>query len=68
MGVLPLSQKIPRIRKWQPTPVFLPGKSHGHSSLAGYTPWGLKELEMSEHRDHFIFFFDSRAHISNQHH
>ena len=34
MGVLSLSQKIPRIRKWQPTPVFLPGKSHGHRSLA----------------------------------
>ena len=55
MGVLSLSQKIPRIRKWQPTPVFLPGKSHGHRSLAGYTPWSLKELEISEHRDHFIF-------------
>ena len=40
MGVLSLSQKIPRIRKWQPTPVFLPGKSHGHRSLAGYSPWG----------------------------
>ena len=25
-------------RKWQPTPVFLPGKSHGHGSLAGYSP------------------------------
>ena len=49
MGVLSLSQKIPRIRTWQPTPVFLPGKSHGHRSLAGYTPWGLKESEMSEH-------------------
>ena len=27
-------------RKWQPTPVFLPGKSHGQRSLAGYSPWG----------------------------
>ena len=68
MGVLPLSQKIPRIRKWQPTPVFLPGKSRGHRSLAGYTLWGLKESEMSEDRDRFIFFFDSGAHTSNQHH
>ena len=25
---------------WQPTPVFLPGKSHGQRSLAGYSPWG----------------------------
>ena len=27
-------------RKWEPTPVFLPGKSHGQRSLAGYSPWG----------------------------
>ena len=35
-------------RKWQPTPVFLPGKSHGQRSLAGYSPWGPKELDMTE--------------------
>ena len=29
-------------RKWQPTPVFLPGESHGQRSLAGYSPWSLK--------------------------
>ena len=29
-------------RKWQPTPVFLPGKSHGRRSLVGYSPWGYK--------------------------
>ena len=33
-------------RKWQPTPVFLPGKSHGQRSLVGYSPWGLKESDM----------------------
>ena len=32
--------KIPWRRKWQPTPVFLPGKSHGQRSLMGYSPWG----------------------------
>ena len=34
-----------------PTPVFLPGESHGHRSLAGYSPWGLKEskTEATEH-------------------
>ena len=32
--------KILWIRKWQPTPVFLPGKSHGQRSLAGFSPWG----------------------------
>jgi len=37
--------KIPWRRKWQPTPVFLPGKSHGQRSLAGYSPWGCKELD-----------------------
>ena len=31
-------------RKWQPTPVFLPGKSHGQRSLVGYSTWGRKEL------------------------
>ena len=37
-------RKIPRQRKWQPTPVFLPGKSHGQRSLAGYSPWGRKRV------------------------
>ena len=35
-------------RKWQPTPVFLPGKSHGWWNLAGYSPWSCKELDMTE--------------------
>ena len=34
-------------RKWQPTPVFLPGKSHGWRSLAGYSPWGCKESDFT---------------------
>ena len=34
----PWPEKIPWRRKWQPTPVFLPGKSHGQRSLAGYSP------------------------------
>ena len=37
-------RKIPWRRKWQPTPVFLPGKSCGQRSLAGCSPWGCKEL------------------------
>ena len=40
----PWAGKIPWRRKWQSTPVFLPGKSHGQRSLAGYSPWGRKEL------------------------
>ena len=35
-------RKIPWRRKWQPTPIFLPGKSHGQRSLAGYSAWGRK--------------------------
>ena len=37
-----------RLRAWQPTPVFSPGESHGQRSLAGYSPWGPAELDMSE--------------------
>ena len=37
-------RKIPWRRKWQPTPVFLPGRSHGKRSLAGYSPWGHKRV------------------------
>ena len=39
-------------RKWQPTPIFLPGKSQGQRSLAGYSPWDLKELDMIEQLTH----------------
>ena len=40
--------KIPWRRKWQPTPVFLPGKSHGLRSLVGCSPWGCKESDTTE--------------------
>ena len=35
-------------RKWQSTPVLLPGKSHGRRSLVGYSPWGRKESDTTE--------------------
>ena len=41
----PWFRKIPWKRKWQPTPVFLPGKSHGRKHLVGYSPWGHKESD-----------------------
>ena len=41
---LPWVGKIPWRRARQPTPVFLPGKSHGQRSLAGYSPWGCKRV------------------------
>ena len=43
-----LGWEIPWRKKWQPTPVFLPGKSHGQRSPVGYSPWGRKESETTE--------------------
>ena len=56
--------KIPWRRKCQPTPVFLPGKSHGPLSLVGYRPWGRKELDTTE-RLHFHFLFTNAGDITN---
>jgi len=46
--------KIPWRRKWQPTPVSLPGKSHGQRSLVCYSPWGCKELGTTEQLGTFV--------------
>ena len=43
-----LSQKDPLEKKWQPTPVLLPENSYGQRTLVGYSPWGHKELDMTE--------------------
>ena len=43
-----LGREDPWRRKWQPTPVFLPGKSHRQRSLIGYSPWGRKESDTTE--------------------
>ena len=40
--------KYPWRKKWQPTPMFLPGESHGQRSLAGYSPQGHKESDTTE--------------------
>ena len=42
--------KIPWRRKWQSTPVSMPGESHGQRSLEGYGPQGLKEPDRAEHK------------------
>ena len=42
------SSKIPWSRKWQPIPVFLPGKFHEQRSLVGYSPWGHKKSDTTE--------------------
>ena len=44
-------------RKCQPTPLFLPGKSHGQKSLAGYSTWGCKESDMTEQLTHTTHCF-----------
>ena len=47
-GFDPWIGKIPWRRAWLPTPVFLPGESHGQRSLVGYSPQGLTELDTTE--------------------
>ena len=51
-GFNPSVGKVPWRRKMAPTPVLLPGESHGGRSLVGYSPWDPKELDMTE-RLHF---------------
>ena len=41
----PWVRKTPWRRAWQPAPVSLPGEPHGQRSLAGYSPWGAKQLD-----------------------
>ena len=48
MGLNPGSGRFPQRRKWHPTPVLLPGKSHGRRSVVGYSPWGCKESDTTE--------------------
>ena len=47
-GFSPWVGNIPRGRAWQPTPVFTAGEPHGWRNLAGYSPWGRKELDTTE--------------------
>ena len=48
-GFDPWVVKIPWRREWQPTAVFLLGKSYGQRSLVGYNPWDCKESDTTEH-------------------
>ena len=50
----PWVRKVPWRRTGQLTSVFLPGESHGQRSPVGYSPWGCKELDMTEHTHTFI--------------
>ena len=51
-GFNPWVRKIPQRREWQPFPVFMPEKSHGPRSLAGYRPWDGKESDTNERPVH----------------
>ena len=51
-SLIPGSGRSPGGRAWQPTPVFLLGKSHGQRSLVGYSPWACKEPDMTEATEH----------------
>ena len=53
--------KIPWSRVWQPTPVFLPGKSHGQRSLVGCGPWRRKELDTTEATCLFIWLYTTEV-------
>ena len=48
LGLIPGSGRSPGRRKWQRTPVPLPGKSHGRRSPVGYSPWGHIESDMTD--------------------
>ena len=54
-GLILGSGRPPGGGKWQPTPIFLPDKAHGQSSLVGYSAWGHKESDTTEYL--FKFFF-----------
>ena len=54
-GLDPWVGKIPWRRKWQPTPVLLPGESHGGRNLVGYSPWGRKESDTTER--HLLLYY-----------
>jgi len=47
-GFNPWIGKIPRRKAGEPTPVLLPGESHGQRSLVGYSPWGHTESDLTE--------------------
>ena len=68
LGFDPWVGKIIWRRKWQPTLVFLPGEFHGQRSPVGYSPWGHKELDMSEQtrshsHTHVIVCFELWTHF-----
>ena len=66
-GFDPWAGKIPWRRKRQPTPVVLPGESHGQRNLVVYSPWGRKESDTTEHLLVFFWHHVSEASHKYQH-
>ena len=68
-GFDPWLRKIPQRKKWQLTPIFLPGEVHGQRSLVGFSPWGRKELDTTEQLAHIyhsqIFYIEYRFDFLN---
>ena len=61
---IPGSGRSPWKREWQPTPVFLPGESHGQRSLAGYSPRGRTEsalTEVTKHSTHSVLTLERKV-------
>ena len=67
-GFDPWVGKIPWRRKWQPTPVFLAGESHGRRSLVGYSSSGGKELDTTECLTLFTFMASCTRKIGKKTH
>ena len=65
----PWDGKIPWRRKWQPTPVFLPGKSHGQRRLVSYSQWNHKESDTTEQRSthHMHLSKSTKSHVLHKH-
>ena len=53
VDLIPGSGRSPGGGNGQPIPVFLPGESRGQKSLAGYSPWSCKELDLTEHTSNY---------------
>ena len=59
---IPGSGKSPGGGNGKPTPVFLPGKSHGQRSLEGHSPWGITESDTAEHAEHVCIASAEKVH------
>ena len=73
MGYVLWVGKVPRNRKWQFTPICLPGKSHKERSLVDYSPWCCRDSDMTEHAHthtkylgHGVFIFSAQI-FSHRH-